>query len=259
MYSHTTETVCAMTGTHPANLKSWMKQGLLSPQIRQDQWSDAQLSEVRSLVALTATGATLQEIKQGQASASAISTAGWTARKGDMLWQLEFGTPLSLSRQMHKMSSDYSGDDFIFNLLRPLSDWLRADRRQGAVRRLGRFQQSVQQQADKVMRASSRSESTIPLFLEAVSVRDETEIWLEAIRLSAMGFNVDVASHTSGEPAVKTDLHQHHVMWCGAGISQTMQDYFEQQRQAGEPVMLSGPDRNLHYVATLRNKTSSAA
>jgi len=95
MYSHTTETVCAMTGTHPANLKSWMKQGLLSPQIRQDQWSDAQLSEVRSLVALTATGATLQEIKQGQASASAISTAGWTARKGDMLWQLEFGTPLT--------------------------------------------------------------------------------------------------------------------------------------------------------------------
>lgn len=257
MHSHTTETVCAITGAHPANLKRWMKQGLLSPPHPLNRWSDAQLNEVRSLVALTATGATLQEIKQGQDSASAIMTSGWAARKGDMLWQLEFGTPLSLSRQMHQLSSDYSGDDFIYNLLRPLSDWLRADRRQGAGRRLDRFQQTVQHQADKAMRASSRSEETIPLFLEAVSVRDETEIWIEAIRLSAMGFDVDIASHVTGQPAMKTDLHQHHIMWCGAGISQTMQDYFEQQRQAGNPVMLSGPDRNLHYM--MQAETSSAA
>ncbi|MGK3142328.1 MerR family transcriptional regulator [Pantoea sp. C2G6] len=247
MHSHTTDTVCAITGTHPANLKRWMKQGLLTPQQSLNSWSDDHLSEIRNLVGLTATGATLDEIRQGQQSATTVSTYGWAARKGDMLWQLEFGTPLSLSRHMHHMSSDYSGDDFVINLLRPLSIWLHADHRQGSSRRLDRFEHMVQQQADKVMRLSSRSGSAIPLFLEAVSVRDKTEIWLEAIRLTAMGFHVEVDTGINGQPASKAELHQHHVMWCGAGISQLMQDYFEQQRHAGHPVMLSGPDCKLHY------------
>lgn len=256
MQIYTTDTVCAITGTHPANLKRWMKLGLLTPQQNSESWSDDHLSEIRILVGLTATGATLDEIKAGQQAASTVTTYGWAARKGDMLWQLEFGTPLSLSRQMHNMSSNYSGDDFIINLLRPLSVWLYADQRMGASRRLDRFEQSVQQQADKVMRVSSRNESSIPLFLEAVSVLDKTEIWLEAIRLTAMGFNVAVDSRATGQPALKTEHHQHHVMWCGAGITQQMQDYFEQQSQDGHPVMLSGPDRNLHYC---HSDASSAA
>lgn len=256
MHSFTTDTICALTGTHPANLKRWIKQGLLTAQQNPDIWNDDHLSEIYALVGLTATGATPEEIREGQLAASTVTTYGWAARKGDMLWQLEFGTPLSLARQMHNMSSNYSGDDFIINLLRPLSVWLHADQRQGASRRLARFEQSVQQQADKVMRLSSRNKSSVPLFLEAVSVLDKTEIWLEAIRLTTMGFNVEVDSHASGEPALKTELYQHHVMWCGAGISQEMQDYFEQQHQNGHPVMLSGPDRNLHYF---HSSASSAA
>ncbi len=58
MLFHTTETVCAITGTHPANLKRWVKQGLLTPRQHAEHWSDAQLSEIRTLVDLTATGAT---------------------------------------------------------------------------------------------------------------------------------------------------------------------------------------------------------
>lgn len=256
MQIHNIETVCAITGTHPANLKRWMKQGLLTPQQNPEDWSDDHLSEIRILVGLTAMGATLDEIKAGQQTASAVTTYGWAARKGDMLWQLEYGTPLSLSRQMHNMSSNYSGDDFVINLLRPLSTWLYADNRSGSSRRLVRFEHSVQQQADKVMRISSRNEASIPLFLEAVSVLDKTEIWLEAIRLTAMGFNVAVDSRATGLPAIKSELHQHHVMWCGAGISPQMQDYFEQQSQGGHPVMLSGPDRNLHFT---QSNASSAA
>ncbi|MGD9427278.1 transcriptional regulator [Pantoea sp. NSTU24] len=247
MQLHTTDTICALTGAHPANLKRWMRQGLLTAQPAPESWSDAQLSEIYVLMSLTATGATLEEIWQSQQAVTAVKTQGWAARKGDMLWQLEFGTPLSLTRQMRTMSSNYSGDDFIINLLRPLSAWLHADRRQGAARRLNRFEQTVQQQADRVMRAAARDVSSVPLFLEAVSVMDNTEIWLEAIRLTAMGFNVVVDSHASGKPAQKTRYHEHHIMWCGAGINQAMQDYFDQESYAGHPVMLSGPDRNLLF------------
>ncbi len=255
MLFHTTETVCAITGTHPANLKRWVKQGLLTPRQHAEHWSDAQLSEIRTLVDLTATGATPEEIRQGQQTATSIMTHGWAARKGDMLWQLEFGTPLSLSRQMNNMSGNYSGDDFIINLLRPLSVWLHADRRQGATRRLARFEKTVQQQADLMMRDAARNHASVPLFLEAVSVLDKTEIWLEAIRLTAMGFTVEVDASASGQPAFNTGRHAHHVMWCGAGISQVMQDYFRQQSQQGHPIMLSGPDCRL----SLAQSTASSA
>lgn len=256
MQFHTTDTICAFTGTHPANLKRWMKQGLLTAQADAESWSDDHLREIHTLMNLMATGATLEEIRQSQQAASTVKTQGWAARKGDMLWQLEFGTPLSLSRQMHHMASNYSGDDLIINLLRPLSSWLHADQRQGAARRLDRFEQTVLQQAGRVKRASSRSVTAVPLFLEAVSVLDKTEIWLEAIRLTAMGFDVAVDARASGKPATKIQNHEHHVMWCGAGISQAMQDYFEQESQAGHPIMLSGPDRNLLFSHT---SASSAA
>lgn len=247
MQLHTTDTICALTGTHPANLKRWMRQGLLARTLQNEGWSDDQLNEIHDLVALTATGATLKEIKRDKALHRPVSTSGWHARKGDMLWELEYGTPLSLSRKMRDMSNDYSGDDLVFQLLCPLNQWLHADHRQGSSRRLARFEQSVRQQAGIVMRASSRRGETAPLFLEAVSVQSVSEIWLEAIRLTAMGFHVEVSTLMSGQPAAKPAQHQHHVMWCGAGISKAMNQYFDNERAAGKAVMLSGPDKNLRY------------
>ncbi|MCZ4057946.1 transcriptional regulator [Pantoea sp. LMR881] len=246
MQLHTTDTVCAITGTHPANLKRWMQHGLISGNSSVSGWSDNQLAEIRSLVTLTGTGATLQEINTGKVLQRPVCTAGWAARKGDLLWQLEYGTQMSLYRKMREMSNNYCGDDLIYQLLSPLSCWLQNDERKGARRRLARFELSVQQQAQVVMRTSSRRGESVPLFLEAVSIKNASEIWLEAIRLTAMGFNVSLSSVVTGTPADKPQRHHHHVLWCGAGINKVMYQYFDDERAAGNAVMLSGPDKNLY-------------
>lgn len=98
------------------------------------------------------------------------------------------------------------------------------------------------------MRASVRRRS-VTVFLEAISVADATEIWMEAIRLAGQGCRVELSENVTGVPAVARRKHDHHLMWCGAGISEAMRRSFQNRLNNGRPVMLTGPDRSLLATA----------
>jgi hypothetical protein len=86
----------------------------------------------------------------------------------------------------------------------------------------------------------------MPLLLEVVSTGDETEVWLEAIRLSGQGFCVDVDQTSQRMLYGADNRHNHHLLWCGAGISHERMAHFQRGLRAGKAVMLSGPDRSVH-------------
>lgn len=243
--SYSSETICALSGADPLNLKRWYRSGFIKRCTVADEWSEAQLQEVISMTQLTNAGATLRELRMAQETEQPVRTGGWAARRGDMLWQLEFGSDRSLTLLLRKLASNFVGDDFVFKLLRPLNHWLRDDRRSGSGRRLARFHLLILNHLDSVNR-SSRRFATVPLLLESLSERDQTEIWLEAIRLSSLGFNVelrlpDAPTETSVRP------YEHHLLWCGAGITELMQKDFLVRLGEGQHVMLCGPDSRLHH------------
>ncbi|WP_312948527.1 transcriptional regulator [Superficieibacter sp.] len=239
-----TDHICTITGIHPANLYRWHRYGLISAGDFTEGWNETQLEDIRNVKSQTARGATLSEIRDSHQSGSPVRSFGWTALKGELLWLLEFGSDRALIRYVRGIVRDYSSDDMINSLLRPANLWLQKDTRQGACRRLQRFHQCVVQRADTLTRMSGRS-GNIPLFLEAISVKDDNEIWLEAIRLSGQGFCVEVSPSVSNAPATVSNRHEHHLMWCGAGISIDMQQHFSHSIGAGKPVMLCGPDRTV--------------
>lgn len=86
------------------------------------------------------------------------------------------------------------------------------------------------------------SNVSVPLFLEAVSVTDETEIGMDAIRLNGQEFRVEVAAVASGKPVVAYRRFEHHLMWCSDGITPLMNAAYQSMLEAGQPVMQTGTD-----------------
>ncbi|ERK11200.1 hypothetical protein L579_1001 [Pantoea sp. AS-PWVM4] len=243
MILFTTDTLCSLTGAHPANLRRWHRSGLLSLQLPGDVWDNRHMNQVQGILAATAMGVSPKELAISIERGLPLITRGWSARRGEVLFELAYGTTRSLSRIVRNLASDFSGDDFINHLMRPLSFWLMQELRKSSSYRCQRFHDSIRFYAETTYRASKRNNS-IPLYLEAVSTRDRNEIWLEAIRLTAQGFCVEVCSGTNmGQ--LPAEHHQHHLMWCGAGISSSRMSQYLDERESGYPVMLCGPDQSI--------------
>lgn len=243
--TYSSETICALSGADPLNLKRWYRSGLINRHTADQEWSEVQLQDVLNMTQLTNQGATIREIKMAQETAHPIRTGGWAARRGDMLWQLEFGSDRSLTLLLRKLASNFTGDDFVFQLLQPLNRWLQDDTRFGADRRMARFHTLILEHAGCVIRSATRL-AAVPLLLECLSERNQTEIWLEAIRLSSMGFCVEIRV-LAATAARSTRPYEHHLLWCGAGMTELMHQNFQTRLGEGQHVMLCGPDSRLHH------------
>ncbi len=244
MKTFSTEAICAITGSHPACIRRWSKAGLITIQHAQAGWKSDQIVDIYRVVNLVASGATLKEIRHWQIAGKQTFTPGWPAHRGELLWQLEYGSDRSLARAMRQIDHDYCGDDYIYRVLRPLNKWLREDNRPGAQNRLTRFHAAVLHRAHCVMRHAKRN-NMVPVFLEAISVSDETDVWLEAIRLTRQGFKVELANPATDKPDMAGLPYEHHLLWCATGISSSHHSAFLKKLDAGEPIRLCGPDTRI--------------
>jgi len=248
MLTYSTEIVCGLTGVLPTTLRNWRRAGLINYPESTDNYSCGQLTRIRTILALSGSGSTLHEIHAFLAGLIEAPRGSWECRQEEMHAQLRKPSNAALYSRLRQMGRDYCGDDFVNSYLRPLNLWLRSDHSEGASERLVRFHDAVILHAKDVMRAAGRRKS-VPVFLEAVTVTDPTEIWLEAIRLTGQGCRVEISSETTGLPASASLKKEHHLMWCGAGISQLMQWNYREKLRNSEPVMLSGPDQELLLAA----------
>lgn len=245
---YSTETVGDLTGVMPTTLRNWKRAGLIHSTDCAGQYSHTQLKRIQDIKALTASGSTLQEVRALLAAGEARPLSQWASRQAEMHLQLENPSDSALYGRMRQMGSDYCGDDFVNAYLRPLNLRLRSDTGCGAALRQARFHAAVVLYAKTVMSAATRRKS-VPVFLEAVSVSDATEIWMEAIRLTGQGCRIEMAENVTGLPAMALRRHEHHLMWCGAGISQLMKWSYREKRRNDQPVMLCGPDQALSSAA----------
>lgn len=102
-----------------------------------------------------------------------------------------------IARALRMMGANYNGDDYVNRYRRSLNLWLRSDASEGETGRQQRFHSASVAHWQRLALAAQRR-STVPLFLEVVSVADETEIWMEVIRVNEQAFRVEVAAMASG-------------------------------------------------------------
>ena len=243
MTSYSTDTVCGITGTLPSTLRNWRRAGLINKPEFADGYSSGQLTRIYTILALTSSGDTLREVSTQLNDKGNARHSGWECRQEELIDQLNQPDSL-LDGCIRQMGGDYSGDDFVNSCLKPLNLWLRADIREGAEMRIERFHEAVMLHTRNMTAAAYRRKS-VPLFLEAISVTDPTEIWMEAIRLTGQGFRVELSAEATGLPATSLLRHDHHLMWCGEGICQLMKWNYQEKLRNDKPVRLCGPDQVL--------------
>lgn len=205
---------------------------------------DSQLTRALCVRDMTSGGHTLFDIHASLRWPALKHPGGWACREEELLQLLRHHADEDIKRELCMMGADYSGDDYVNCYLRPLNLWLRTDVSDGSVRRQQRFHSAIVLQRERLALASQRH-STVPLFLEAVSVTDETEIGMEAIRLNGQGFRGEVAAVASGKPVVAHRRFEHHLMWCSDGITPLMNAAYQSMLEAGQPVMRTGTDTRL--------------
>jgi len=237
------DTVSDLTGVMPETLRNWRRAGLIQPPEKNGTYSESQMMRIRYIRELTASGGTLREIHAFLTGTGVLPFASWECRQEDMNEYLKMLSDAALSDYMLRMGRDYSGDDFVNSFLKPLNLWLRNDGRPDARQNQMRFHNAVVLHAKSAISTSERRRA-VPVFLEAVSVADDTEIWMEAIRLTGQGCRVELSESASGIPAIAQRRHDHHLMWCGAGISEAMRRNYQDSLDANKPVMLTGPDQS---------------
>lgn len=243
MTLYSTDTVCSVTGVLPTTLRCWRRAGLIAAPASKRGYTGSQLTRILTVQILTHAGDTLQEVHTLLTQPDAYRHSGWACREEELLTLLN-QDDTQFDDRLWQMGLEYSSDAFVHHCLRPLNLWLRSDFHVGATCLLTRFHAAMVDHAGRMMN-SAYHRKTVPLFLEAVSVTDATEIWLEAIRLTGQGFRVELSPDVSALPATALKEYEHHVMWCGAGISHTKHAHFQQRLEAGDMVMLSGPDTRL--------------
>ncbi|HAI07324.1 DNA-binding transcriptional MerR regulator [Pantoea sp. AN62] len=256
MPQHSTDTVCGLVGVLPETLRRWRRAGLMTPP-GPAGYSDSQLTRALCVRDMTSDGHTLFDIHASLRWPALKLQGGWACRKEELLQLLRYEADDDITRELRTMGANYSGDDYVNRYLRPLNLWLRSDASEGAAARQQRFHSAIVTQWQHLALAAQRR-STVPLFLEAVSVTDETEIWMEAIRLNGQGFRVEVAAIASGEPAVAHHRFEHHLMWCSDGITPLMNAAYQSMLEAGKPVMLTGTDTRLKAEAETTLLAASA-
>lgn len=191
-----TEMICDLSGASLRNLRRWQRHGLVTVSPSTSYWTDAQFDDVLKVMHDSAGGATASEISLSRSKTEPVKTAGWSARRGELLALLESGSDRQLIRAIRSLSLDFVGDDFINSLMKPLCRWLRDDERGGANRRFSRFRDVTKHHHHCVARAALRAEG-VPLLLEIAVGADDTDMFLEAIRLTGQGFCVDVVKYPS--------------------------------------------------------------
>lgn len=244
MSYHTTDTVCAIAGILPATLRNWRRAGLIAAPDKVEGYGASQITRILNLREMSAEGATLSEIRLRLHGKVLSAQSGWQCRQEELIEQLRHPSDELLQNRIRQVGTDYSSDDFVNCYLRPLNLWLRDDKSPDAALRLERFHRAVYKHACRVIGAAYRRK-TVPMFLEAISVTDPTEIWMEAIRLTGQGCRLEVSPQPTGIPANAGLRYEHHLMRCGAGISQLMLWNYRHRLRDGLPVRLSGPDQNM--------------
>lgn len=247
MHSLTLDVFCDILGVLPNTLHHWTRAGLLAPLDTQTGYTYPQLAQAYRILDLTNKGLTLDETKNYLDDTTLPQISRWHEHTDALFYLLQKGTDEQIYQRIKHLSETFSGDAFVNSYLRPVYAKVINNKEPNAAYTLTRFHQAIVDYAQQTMAEAYAREAT-PLFLEAASTLDATEIWLEAIRLSGQGFCVELCDTATDIPATAIRAYVHHLIWCGDGISPLMHWFYRHSLNLGNPILLCGPDQKIRYI-----------
>lgn len=245
------ETTAQLCGVLPVNLRTWQRLGLIQPRHdeRGSRWySDNDLTRLHTIVKTISAGIPIAEIRPHGTTTEETLPSGdkvarhnssWRGLQAEILHCLGEGEWLRLRRLLWRFGREYPLTYLVNRVLRPIRAFLTTSRQPALIQQKGLFDSIILEYATYMMRVL-RTKTRAQVLLLAMQIDDPLELWLESLRLSGEGLNVEIVHDEVKEPDLSGFGMEHYLIWSDRPLDERQQAIFDFWLQQGLPVMLLG-------------------
>lgn len=258
------ETTAQLCGVLPVNLRTWQRLGLIKPRHdeRGSQWySDNDLTRLHSIVKTLSAGIPIGEIgphidtRESYVLSSdnvARHNSSWRGLQAEILNCLGEGEWLKLRRLIWRFGREYPLSYLVNRVFRPIRAFLTPSTQATLIQQKGLFDSILLEYATYMMRAL-RHKTRAQVLLLPMQIDDPLELWLESLRLSGEGLNVEIVRTEVEEPDLAAFGMEHYLIWSDRPLNERQQAVFDFWLQQGLPVMLLGKAARLKAAYKYQN------
>ena len=260
------ETTAQLCGVLPVNLRTWQRLGLIQPRHdeRGSRWySDNDLTRLYSIVKTLSAGIPIGEIRPHIDTREnytdiresytlsndnvARHNSSWRGLQAEILNCLGEGEWLKLRRLIWRFGREYPLSYLVNRVFRPIRAFLTTSTQATLIQQKGLFDSILLEYATYMMRAL-RHKTRAQVLLLPMQIDDPLELWLESLRLSGEGLNVEIVRAEVEEPDLAAFGMEHYLIWSDCPLNERQQAVFDAWLQRGLPVMLLGKASHLKAV-----------
>ncbi|EIC85732.1 MerR family transcriptional regulator [Serratia sp. M24T3] len=258
------ETTAQLCGVLPVTLRTWQRYGLIKPYHDEQgaRWySEGDLTRLHAIVRKISAGTPIAKIRhqlslpvsQGAFSETVLrQNSSWHALQAEILHCLGEGEWFKLRRLIWRFGREYPLGCLVNQVLRPIRAFLSTRKQMLLLQQRGMLDSIIVEYATFIMR-TLRKKARAQVLLLPMQIDDPLELWLESLRLSGEGLNVEIVRCEIIEPNLSAFGMEHYLIWSDTPLTSRQQEIFDSWLTQGQPVMLLGKAARLKAAYRYQN------
>lgn len=242
MAIYTTSEFVEQCGITPATLRIWQRRyGLLQPQRTPGGhrlYNDEDLKQVQRILVWLKKGVSIGQVKQLLADNDYAHQPedNWRRLRERMLTHLQQGQLSALRNLIYETGREYPRAALVDNVLRPLRMGLSGNH--AAVQTLRQILDGQIIGYSAFCLQSNRRRRGQDAFLAGWHLRDQTEVWLEALKRSTAAFRFDVLGASLDNIAPEVQADKLWVLVTSAPLTQALQQQLDAWLDSGLQIVV---------------------
>lgn len=252
MAVYSIDVVAQLCGVNPVTLRSWQRHGLLNP--RRDEggqrtYTDGDIARAHMILHWVSRGVPLTQMRAVLSGDARQVSQGWQAQQEALLYHLEKHQTAKLRHLVWRYGREVPAENLVNDILRPLRLFLGASRRPALMQQCAMLDVAVIEYASFSMNGA-RKRAGAPVLLLAWQMKDNLELWLEAMRLVSEGLRVELLPYALAEPELERYEHvEQFFVWSDKPLDAVRQAQYNGWLEQGMAVTLVGGAANTVWLA----------
>ncbi|MEQ9743641.1 MerR family transcriptional regulator [Pectobacterium actinidiae] len=227
--------VAERCGINPVTLRAWQRRyGLLKPQRSEGghrQFDESDIQRIEEIKRWVESGVPVGKVKALLEEKSVAINDGWSSFQEEMMTVLRHVRPAKLRTMIMAISSEHPADAIIDHVFIPVRQRLSLD--QNTSRTMSSLLDGVLIEHAVLCLAETRKKKGKNALLIAWDTDDRTRLWLEAWRLSQLGWHIEVLAEPLSSPRPELFPGQHILVWTGKTLSRSQSEQLAHWKAQG--------------------------
>jgi len=247
MSSYTIGDVAEKCGINPVTLRAWQRRyGLLKPQRSEGghrQFDDSDILRIEEIKRWIKSGVPVSKVKAILDKNEHTADKGWTPLQEELMGVLRRVRPVELRQRMVDYDEKFEVGDLIDHVYLPVRQRLGME--QNTARMMCGLLDGALIEHVVIQLIHARTKKGQPAMLMSWDAQDRTRLWLEAWRLSHLGWQVDIIAEPVEIPRPELFPAQNIFLWTGKPLTRSQEEQSNLWREQGYALMHHDPSSSL--------------